>query len=149
MEQARALIAVATAASGKNRRARSNRALFYGTMILAGLRVTETSRLRWRDLDLDSPTPSLTTDPSWSKNRRELRVALAPELADQLRRERERCNPQPTDFVFPAVPNRATWRLDREAAGVPPQDRTRAGADAALLPQDAGNVAVFGPPSRG
>lgn len=119
VEQARAIIAVALAASGKNRRARSNRALFYGTMILAGLRVTETSRLRWRDLDIDSAEPSITTDPSWAKNRRELRVALAPELAEQLRRERNRNRPESTDFVFPVVPNRATWRLDREAAGVP------------------------------
>jgi len=119
VEQARAMIRAALASAARDRRARSNRALFYGTMILAGLRVLETSRLRWRDLELDSLEPSITTDPSWAKNRRELRIALAPELAEHLRRERNAKRAGNDDLVFPTVPNRATWRLDREAAGVP------------------------------
>jgi len=119
VEQARAMVRAGSRAFRSDRRARCNRGLFYGLLILSGLRYAEASRIRWRDLDLDADPPVLVTDPAWAKNRRELRIALAPPLVRELRAERDRVAGQPDERVFAMIPNRGTWASDRKAAGVP------------------------------
>jgi len=116
VDQARALLAAATRAT-RDGRARGNRTLFYGVLFLTGLRVEEALSLEWKDLNLE--TGVLTTDPEWAKNGRELAVPIAPQLLERLRAWKLETRAKPTDRVFKTVPNRESWRVDREAAGLP------------------------------
>lgn len=117
-DEARKMIATALARTAGNRKAKGDRPGFYLALFLTGLRWEEMTRVRWRDIDLAGRT--LTSDPSWSKNKRRMRIPINAELAAFLQHHRGKAAPD--DPVFPVVPARASWRQDREIAGIAPQD---------------------------
>lgn len=121
VEEARRLVLVGVA-SGRDRRARAPRGLWYGFLFLTGLRTHEAGLCRWGDVDFDPACPAIYTAPEWTKNGRRQRVVLAPELIPKLE-EWRKCVPSGrTDPIFPKKPNKGTFALDREAAGIPELD---------------------------
>lgn len=67
-------------------------------LVTTGLRRSELIALDWRDLDLDGARASLLV--RCGKGGKPRRQALAPQVADELRRVREQKHPQPSDPVF-------------------------------------------------
>jgi len=67
-------------------------------LVTTGLRRSELIALDWRDLVLDDPQPSLLVRRGKGGNPR--RQALAPQLADELRRLRDQREAAPNDPVF-------------------------------------------------
>lgn len=67
-------------------------------LVTTGLRRSELIALDWRDLDLDSPRPSLLV--RRGKGGKPRRQPLAPPVADELRHLREQNGPQSSDPVF-------------------------------------------------
>lgn len=121
LDEARRLVLVGIAAC-RDRRARAPRGLWYGFLFLTGLRTHEAGLCRWGDVDFDPKCPAIYTAPEWTKNGRRQRVVLAPELIPKLE-EWRRCVPSGrTDPVFPRKPNKGTFALDRQAAGIPELD---------------------------
>lgn len=118
LEEARALIATARSRAQRTGKDKSNAALFYTTLLHTGLRHAEASALLWGDLDLDGETPVLVSNPAWSKNGRRELVPLHQELVELLREHRKSVQNGRENKVFPKAPNRHTWDVDREAAGI-------------------------------
>jgi hypothetical protein len=135
LDEARAFLAhaAATVMTDARAQARCNRAVYYLCLFAAGCRVHEPARWRWKNLALDHDAPHVL----WTSGRGENRVhknnrlraiALAPELVsalviwrDQLADIRKAKGLGPltsTDLVFPSRPINATFRRDRELAGV-------------------------------
>lgn len=76
--------------------------------------------LRWRDLDLEAAT--FRTDPAWAKSGRvEVRPLYGP-LVAKLKDWKASLGAGPDDWVFPVLAPRATFRMDREAAGIRERD---------------------------
>lgn len=121
VDEARRLVLVGTAAC-RDRRARAPRGLWYGFLFLTGLRTHEAGLCLWGNIDLDPACPAIYTDPAWTKNGRRQRVVLAPELIPRLEEWRKCVPAGRTDPVFPRKPNKGTFALDREAAGIPELD---------------------------
>jgi integrase len=79
--------------------ARPNRALLATAIMAGGLRVSELTHLRWRDLDLRDGSLSVATSKTAAGVRR---VVLDPELVQLLREHKVASRwSQPQDFVFP------------------------------------------------
>ncbi len=77
----------------------TNRALLATAIIAGGLRVSELTHLRWRDVDLRDRTLSVTASKTAAGERR---VSLEPELVQLLREHKIGSRwSQPEDFVFP------------------------------------------------
>ena len=122
VEEVRALVTIASAATARDRRARCPRGLYYGFLALTGLRTIEAGKCTWGDLDLLGDPPALYSDPKWAKNGKRQRVCLCPEIVEKLS-EWGGCVPSGrSDPVFPESSNRATWIKDRIAAGIPEVD---------------------------
>ena len=90
------------------------RPLWYLFPLLAGLRMGDMKRLRWRDLDLDA---RLLTIRGGKARRRVDRLPLHPELVEELNRIRPR-TALPTAPVFPHPVSNATRRKDFKSAGI-------------------------------
>jgi len=118
LDEARALVATARQRAARTGKDKSSAALFYLTLLHTGLRHAEASALLWGDLDLDGETPVLVSNPAWSKNGRRELVPLHRELYTLLREHRKGVQNGRENKVFPHVPNRHTWDVDREAAGI-------------------------------
>ena len=100
-------------------RARSNRALYVLALALAGCREEEPAHWDWRHVALDDPIPFIEWQPSWHKNKRKMRVALAPELAEKLR---ENPPEQRVGPVFTTKPPKDVFRRDADRAEIPYTD---------------------------
>lgn len=118
LDEARALVRTARDRALRTGKDKSCAALFYLTLLHTGLRHAEASALLWGDLDLDGETPVLVSNPAWSKNGRRELVPLHPELLALLREHRKGVKNGRENKVFPHSPNRHTWDVDREAAGI-------------------------------
>jgi integrase len=127
-DEARALLAVTTAMERQDGRA-CPRLAYFAMLFLAGLRSCEPGRLLWSDLRLNDPIPHVVWRAETQKNRRRAVLALAPELVSVLRRH---CQSAKSDNqftladnapIFPRVPNRRTFTIDAERAGITIQDR--------------------------
>jgi integrase len=140
IDEARAMIRHAWARGISDKRAaKGNRALYWMCLFAHGCRAGEPELWRWKHLLLDAVVPHVLWTKEIQKNRRKQTCALAPELAELLRRHREqmrelarttpivvrrngaarRVDPaDPEAFVFPIVPPRTTFRADRDAAGI-------------------------------
>lgn len=151
LEEARAVILQAWMRQQTDRRTgEGNRALYWLCLFAHACRAGEPEQWRWgRHVFLDDEVPHILWTPEINKNGRLEECALAPELAEQLRRHRERMRElaratpvvtrrgrkgqapevrrvdpdDPEAFVFPWVPPRATFRADRERAGIAERDR--------------------------
>lgn len=67
-------------------------------LVLTGLRRSELIAVRWRDLNLDGECPSLLV--RRGKGAKPRRQPVPVQLAQELKRRRGDCSPQPDDFVF-------------------------------------------------
>lgn len=139
-EEARSILSVAVARTLSDRRCKGERALYWACLFLAGCRLDEPGRWRWKHLLLDESVPVIRWTPDISKNRRLEETAIAPELAHLLRAHRDaaasgppesarlfkgkvvevrRIRPDdPEAFVFGTVPTPASFPKDRDRAGV-------------------------------
>ncbi len=98
------------------------RRLVYFVAACTGLRRGELKQLRWGDLDLDSPTPSLRLRPETTKNKKGGTIPLVPALADLLRAERVKLA-DTAGQVFPrGLPSVGTLANDLKACGIPFED---------------------------
>lgn len=132
VEGVRALLAASINRHLRDRRAKGCAPLMWYAMAVSGLRVGSFGKLegagkarrrvgmRWRDVDLENSTYS--TDPEWFKGGRRLVLPLYPHLVDMLRDWKATNQGRPDDFVFPVLAPRATFRMDREAAGLRERD---------------------------
>lgn len=118
LDEARALVRAARERALRTGKDKSSAALFYMTLLHTGLRHAEAAALLWGDVDLDSKTPVLVSNPAWSKNGRRELVPLHSELHTLLRTHRKTVRDGRENKVFPHAPNRHTWDVDREAAGI-------------------------------
>ena len=121
--EARLIVAAARNWETHDRKVKSPLALWYTFLCLSGLRVAEARRVRWQDVDLGE-RPAITTDPSWSKNGRRMRVPVNAELAPLLRSHRQ-AGGAPGAPVFPVTPNAHSWAKVLSLSGVPYEDDRR------------------------
>ena len=91
-----------------------NRRLWYMAAALAGLRKGDMQRLKWKDIDLDAGTVTI----SHGKAKRTDMLPLHPQLAEALRQEREAARALPAAKVFPTTPTDATRLRDFLKAGI-------------------------------
>jgi len=98
------------------------RALLYALAATSGLRASELRSLRWRNLRLDDSQPTVTVEAACSKHRREDVLPLRPDVADALRRWRQRSGGGSDALVFPTMPSSertaAMLRADLADAGI-------------------------------
>jgi len=101
---------------GSRTHAIPRRGLLWRVLLGTGLRVGEARRLTPRHLDLDGTPPAVRLGAGETKNRREVRQPIRPELADRLRAEA--AGLRPTDPIWPRLPGAlaAVLRADMEAA---------------------------------
>jgi len=147
--EARAIVREAYLRGESDRRSRGTRALYWACLFAHGCRPGEPALWRWKHVRIDEPVPFVRWLKAIQKNKQDQDVALAPELAALLRAHRERMRAlaaesgavrrrdrrngttslreispdDPEAFVFPHAPPRATFRKDREQAGVAAVDR--------------------------
>ncbi len=124
--EARALIRASVLRCATDRRVRMNAVMYWLFLAKTGLRAWEEApKITWGDVyDLDGPLPHLWTRKENSKNGRRMRIPLNKELVGLLKMHR-RCVPaEAGDRVFPKVPNRATFNVDRGNAMIAPDDGT-------------------------
>lgn len=94
------------------------RAVVYLTAIYTGLRRNELNQLKWGDLHLDGPQPFVLAPASITKNRKEAKLPLRPEVVSALKSIRPE-NAAPFQWVFHhEVPRVRTLQKDLAAAGV-------------------------------
>jgi integrase len=98
------------------------RLAYFAMLFLAGCRASEPGRLLWSDLRLDDPIPHVVWRAEVQKNRRRAVLALAPELVLMLKRHRT-THGGSAGPVFDQSPNRRTFTLDAERAGITISDR--------------------------
>lgn len=84
-DEARALIRAAWLKESTDRRCKGARSLYWACLFLAGCRAGEPEQWLWSDLFLDEPVPFIRWRKAISKNRKQVEVALCPELAGLLR----------------------------------------------------------------
>jgi integrase len=132
VENVRKLLVASINRHLRDRRAKGAAGLVWYFLVCTGMRVGSLGRLegngkarrrvgiRWRDIDLERAT--YTTDPSWFKGGRRLVRPLYGPLVAMLKDWKEHLAAGPDDFVFPILPPRATFRMDKEAAGIPERD---------------------------
>jgi len=122
-EEVRALLVNSIQRCTGNRKARGNAPLYWLWLALTGLRAWEEApKVLWGNIyDLDGPTPHIWTDKRWSKNGRRMRIPIASALRDLLVMHRRSVPNGAGDRVFPQVPNRATFNVDRGNAMIRPK----------------------------
>ena len=121
-DEARLMLRTARSRELNDGRARSARTLYGLCLFAGGCREDEPSLWVWSDLRLDSKVPHIIWRPDMHKNRRTMVVAIAPELAEQLRAHRSEVPCGAQDPVFPRKPPRDVWMRDRDRAGIPSVD---------------------------
>jgi integrase len=95
-----------------------SRAVVYLTAIYTGLRRNELNQLRWGDLHLDDLQPFVTAPASITKNKKEAKLPLRPEVVQALRSILP-VDAAPFHWVFHGqVPRVRTFRKDLERAGI-------------------------------
>jgi integrase len=95
-----------------------SRAVVYLTAIYTGLRRNELNQLRWGDLHLDELQPFVCAPASITKNKKEAKLPLRPEVVQALRSIRP-VDAAPFQWVFHGqVPRVRTFRKDLERAGI-------------------------------
>lgn len=97
------------------------RALVYKATFYLALRRGDAKALRWGDVFLDVLNPYVVTRAETCKGKREDRIPVRADLADELRRHRP-VNAGPADRVFKRVPNMDTFKADLARAGIPEVD---------------------------
>lgn len=122
LTEARGIVAAAQERARRTRKDKGCTALFVAFLCHTGLRHEEASRCTWGCIDTDADPPVLVTDPAWAKNGRRDTVPLHPELVRLLERHRASVPDAKNRPIFPHAPNRHTWHIDREAAGVSRED---------------------------
>lgn len=117
-ELARAFMAAAIDRHMRTRRARGCSPLFWVTMFYTGLRYSEAKSMTWKCI---TPDAVLVTDPRWrgNKSKRKDELPIREDLFGWLDRHRATIPSGSDDPVFPRVPTRYTWHVDRESAGIP------------------------------
>ena len=95
------------------------RAIVYRMAIGTGLRRGELMKLEWRDLDLHAEKPSVRVRATTTKNGKQAKLPLNPELAEYLRAFRP-ADAKPMDRVFKGLINRKIepFHRDLKAAGI-------------------------------
>lgn len=94
------------------------RAVLYILTIYTGLRRCELNLLRWGDLQLEGPNPVVCVQAAISKNKKEARLPLRPEVVEALRSIRP-ADVAPFQFVFnKQVPRVKTFRKDLSRASI-------------------------------
>jgi integrase len=94
------------------------RAIVYLVAIYTGLRRKELNLLKWGDLHLDAPQPYVLAPASITKNKKDARLPLRPEVVEALRSIRP-TDASPFQFVFNGqVPRVNTLRKDLSRAGI-------------------------------
>lgn len=94
------------------------RAVVYLTAIYTGLRRNELNQLRWGDLHLEDPEPFVCAPASITKNKKEAKLPLRPEVVQALRTIRP-VDAAPFQWVFHGrVPRVRTVRKDLTRAGI-------------------------------
>jgi len=93
------------------------RRIWYLTAVLAGLRRSELTKLKWGSLDLEEGLLTIRD----GKAKREDVVPLHPELLAELKAAKP-LGAAPTDLVFPTAVTNLTRKLDFERAGIKPVD---------------------------
>lgn len=123
-EDARRILIASIDRHLKSRRAKGCAPLYWLTLFYTGLRYSEAEAMRWKDIDFTGETAFIYTDPKWKGNKggRRDRIPLHPRLAEMLRAHRSTVPDSSSALVFPIVPSRRTWQLDRERAGIPERD---------------------------
>ncbi|WP_091058805.1 tyrosine-type recombinase/integrase [Opitutus sp. GAS368] len=95
-----------------------SRAVVYLAAIYTGLRRKELNNLKWGDLHLDAPQPFVLAPASITKNKKDARLPLRPEVVEALRSIRP-ADASPFQFVFNGqVPRVKTLRKDLSRAGI-------------------------------
>jgi integrase len=95
-----------------------HRAVVYLTAIYTGLRRNELNQLRWSDLHLDGPEPYVCAPASITKNKKEAKLPLRPEVVEALRSIRP-ADATPFQWVFHCqVPRCTTFQRDLRKAGI-------------------------------
>lgn len=129
-EAVRRLLEAAIKAHLTDRRRKGISPLFWYFLATTGLRYNEARSIRWQDVDLDEGL--ITTAPEWCKSRRRDLVPIFPPLLEMLRDWRVLDgngsaikNPSSTARIFPIAPNHVTFRMHRDAAGIPAIDGRR------------------------
>lgn len=142
-DEARAILRAAYLRGENDARCKGNRALYWACLLLAGCRLDEPGRWKWKNVLIDEDFPVLRWTPDINKNRRLEECAIAPELLGLLRehrermRERARTEPEverlfrgevverrridpadPEAYVFDRVPTPASFPKDRDRARV-------------------------------
>ncbi|HLK51955.1 MAG TPA: tyrosine-type recombinase/integrase, partial [Candidatus Angelobacter sp.] len=94
----------------------------YLMAVLTGIRRGELRKLRWIDVSLDGAAPVVTIRASVSKNHREARLPLHPDLVEALKELRP-ADSQPEDLIFKGLmPRTNRFRADLKAAEIEWQD---------------------------
>jgi integrase len=100
------------------------RAVVYVTAIYTGLRRSELNQLRWGDLHLDALSPSVVAPASITKNKKEAKLPLRPEVVQALRSIRP-ADTAPFQWVFHhQVPRVRTFHRDLVRADITPIDES-------------------------
>ena len=94
-----------------------SRAVVYLTAMYTGLRRNELKQLRWGDLHLNGLQPLVCAPASITKNKKEAKLPLRPEVVEALRSIIP-ADAAPFQNVFEHVPKVATFRKDLSAAGI-------------------------------
>jgi integrase len=94
------------------------RRIIYLVAAGTGLRRGELAAMEWGDVNLDGLGAHILARASTTKNRRDARLPLHPDLAEALRSYRP-VDAAQDDRVFRAIPEMATVRKDLEKAGIP------------------------------
>ena len=100
------------------------RAVVYVTAIYTGLRRSELNQLRWGDLHLDTLSPFVVAPASITKNKKEAKLPLRPEVVEALRSIRP-ADAAPFQWVFHhQVPRVRTFQRDLVRADITPMDES-------------------------
>lgn len=118
--EARRLIQASIDRHYESRRAKGCAPLVWCWQFLTGFRYNETMNVRWGNVDLEGGF--VWTDPAWAKSKRKDLVPLTTPLLELMREYQKTVPHARGDLVFPQMPVRATWHLDRKAAGIPEVD---------------------------
>lgn len=95
------------------------RAVVYLTAIYTGLRRKELNQLKWGDLHLDGPQPFVLAQASITKNRKDAKLPLRPEVVESLLSIRP-ADAAPFQWVFHGhIPRLTTFKRDLSNAGIP------------------------------
>jgi len=103
------------------------RATLYLTLFWTGLRRSEAKALQWGDLMLDAEQPLARLRGHTTKAKRGDVLALHPELAERLIAMKQMRGDEitDTDAVFSRIPDRRSFGLDLDAAGIEANDGER------------------------